>query len=362
MHRVFKKAVAGISALAMAATLSAVAAPAFAAENAQMETVEKNLGSFLADSEYASMEGISISEGAALRDLGSNTLIGNLYTVYHDSEVIGVVSELKGSDNQVLSTYHETDDDALQSAADTDTPVAFYRDGNAVMVYDGDTLTNVSNGEAVDAAPEQADLQELEIADSDLAQYASINTYQTKLQYFNAYQAAPATNGHGNVSWSAAIATMYNFENGYRVGSAKALTANEVFTTLAEMYGTISVSGTVGQVQELLTAYHLLSTYKGGSLTLQQVYMNLYQYKKPIMVRMRTYETVQYPELDGVIYGCKHSTDSEGEECDVYDIYDCQTGVTFLATVPEDNYFDEFYGENGREKFNTWGGTFSFKQ
>ena len=37
MHRVFKKAVAGISALAMTATLSAVAAPAFAAENAQLE-------------------------------------------------------------------------------------------------------------------------------------------------------------------------------------------------------------------------------------------------------------------------------------------------------------------------------------
>ena len=39
MHRVFKKAVAGISALAMAATLSAVAAPAFAAENAQLEKI-----------------------------------------------------------------------------------------------------------------------------------------------------------------------------------------------------------------------------------------------------------------------------------------------------------------------------------
>ena len=82
MHRVFKKAVAGISALAMTATLSAVAAPAFAAENAQLESTKETLGSLLAGSEYASMEGISISEGTALRDLGSNTLIGNLYTLF----------------------------------------------------------------------------------------------------------------------------------------------------------------------------------------------------------------------------------------------------------------------------------------
>ena len=40
MHRVFKKAVAGISALAMAVTMSATAVPAFASEYEAVEVQE----------------------------------------------------------------------------------------------------------------------------------------------------------------------------------------------------------------------------------------------------------------------------------------------------------------------------------
>lgn len=360
MHRVFKKAVAGISALAMAATLSAVAAPAFAAENAQLESTKETLGSLLAGSEYASMEGISISEGAALRDLGSNTLIGNLYTVYHDSEVIGVVSELMGSGNQVLSTYHETDDVALQSAADTDTPVAFYRDGNAVMVYDGDTLTNVSSGEAVDAAPEQADLQELEIADSDLVQYAARSTTKQCVlsDFINNYKVRPATNGYGNVSWSAAIASLYNYQNGYMKNTANALSANDVYDMAVGIYNTPMVGGTVNQVQELLAIYNLNSTYKDGSLTLDQVYENLSVRNKPVMIRMYSGGAAKYPSIDGVIYGCVHVENGD-EVDDLYKIYDGQSGFSFNATVKIVDGWEEFSG-SGSEPYSEWSGTFSF--
>ena len=251
--------------------------------------------------------GISISEGTALRDLGSNTLIGNLYTVYHDSEVIGVVSELKGSDNQVLSTYHETDDVALQSAADTDTPVAFYRDGNAVMVYDGDTLTNVSNGEAVDAAPEQADLQELEIADSDLAQYAmraTAMTYAKELPYFVDYCAKPSYDRYGNVSWACSIASKYNYKKQLKPTDAEALTTNEVFDRLVEMSGAQNPGGTASQIKDLLAVYRLRSTYQTGELSVEQVYKNLNQ-DNPVMIRMgvSTADAERFLEVDGLIFG-----------------------------------------------------------
>lgn len=361
MHRVFKKAVAGISALAMAATLSAVAAPAFAAENAQMETVEKNLGSFLADSEYASMEGISISEGAALRDLGSNTLIGNLYTVYHDSEVIGVVSALKGSDDQVLSTYHETDADALQSAADTDTPVAFYRDGNAVMVYDGDTLTNVSNGEAVDAAPEQADLQELEIADSDLAQYAmraTTITYNKELANFTDYCAEPSRDRYGNVSWACSIASKYNYKNGLKKTDSGALSTNAVFDRLVEMTGAQNPGGTASQIKDLLAVYKLTSTSQNGGLSVEKVYSNLTR-NNPVIIRMgvNISDSERFLEVDGVIFGSKYYP-TRGEA--VYNIYDGEQGIDFEAMVTADDDFYDFYGECA-EIYTTWVATFSFR-
>lgn len=361
MHRVFKKAVAGISALAMAATLSAVAAPVFAAENAQLESTKETLGSLLAGSEYASMEGISISEGTALRDLGSNTLIGNLYTVYHDSEVIGVVSELKGSDNQVLSTYHETDDVALQSAADTDTPVAFYRDGNAVMVYDGDTLTNVSNGEAVDAAPEQADLQKLEIADSDLAQYAmraTAMTYAKELPYFVDYCAKPSYDRYGNVSWACSIASKYNYKKQLKPTDAEALTTNEVFDRLVEMSGAQNPGGTASQIKDLLAVYRLRSTYQTGELSVEQVYKNLNQ-DNPVMIRMgvSTADAERFLEVDGLIFGSKYYP-TRGEA--IYNVYDGEQGIDFEAVVTTDGDFYDFYGE-GAEIYTTWVATFSFR-
>lgn len=203
-------------------------------------------------------------------------------------------------------------------------------------------------------------MQKLEIADSDLAQYAARSTTKQCVlsDFFDNYKVRPATNGYGNVSWSAAIASLYNYQNGYMKNTANALSANDVYDMAVGIYNTPMVGGTVNQVQELLAIYNLNSTYKDGSLTLDQVYENLSVRNKPVMIRMYSGGAAKYPSIDGVIYGCVHVENGD-EVDDLYKIYDGQSGYSFNATVKIVDGWEEFSG-GGSEPYSEWSGTFSF--
>ena len=118
------------------------------------------------------------------------------------------------------------------------------------------------------------------------------------------------------------------------------------------------VGGTVDQVQELLATYGLNSTYKNGSLTINQVYENLSVRNKPVMIRMYSGGAVKYPSIDGVIYGCVHVENGD-EVHDSYKIYDGQSGYSFNATVRIVDGWEVFSG-SGSEPYSEWSGTFSF--
>lgn len=352
MKKVMKQTASSILTLALTASMLAPFSNVYASElKSESEDIKETVAGFLSDTEYSTMKDIGISNAYTLSDLETEQPIGSLYVVFENNKAIGVVSEYSDS----MATYQECNSNVFDEALEEEKPVAFYADNSAVFAYDGDTMSNVNDGDVVDVAPNDADYNEVKTAETNLEEYALATTssYEKKLSNFTRYcVGSEMINGY-QTSWAAAIASKWNYMN-----TSFDLETIDVYNKLRSNLNASNsniVTGTVDAMQELLVEYDLRSTYRRGNLSISQVYNSLCS-NEPIIIRMSSDDAISYPIVDGVIFGSKYYN-TTGQSFAFYDIYDPIEDASFKAKMTSS---DDFSG-NSSESFNGWVCSFSFK-
>lgn len=353
MKKVMKQTASSILTLALTASMLAPFSNVYASElKSESEDIKETVAGFLSDTEYSTMKDIGISNAYTLSDLETEQPIGSLYVVFENNKAIGVVSEYSDS----MATYQECNSNAFDEALEEEKPVAFYANNSAVFAYDGDTMSNVNDGDVVDVAPNDADYNEVKTAETNLEKYAlaANSSYERKLSNFMRYcVGSELINGY-ETSWAAAIASKKNYKDG--AIKTEAVDVYNDLLSLLEKSNPEAVSGSVDAMQELLVMYGLYSTYKPGSLSVSRVYNSLCA-DEPIIIRMSSDNAISYPVVDGVIFGSKYYNNTTGQSFAFYDIYDPIEVASFKAKMTSS---DDFSG-NSSESFNGWVCSFSFK-
>lgn len=333
----FKKILASLIAVSItAASMLSCAGSAFAAGNAQMEYVKSILGKYLSDTEYASLEGVSLSDAFDLYDLETMTICNkNIFVAYHDNTVIGImcVSLVNG---EYCSTFQEFNSVCLQDAFDDGIDIAFCcKDGKA-LAYIDDTLYDIYTSNVENYTIENDTLISMStpaISYVELETYAQRNSRSLVmvLQEMDYFKRVLNANIGDGICWCASIAVKYNYKHRLLSDDDDYKSATKVYATIRDSYesGLVTPIGNIQYITRGLSLFGLSDTYCQTSATVTAIFYELYR-DNPVLIGVEGEDSNGKTTRHNLIIGKAVYNDDYSA---IYTVADSNTSTAILTEV-----------------------------
>lgn len=325
------------------------------------EYAEDMVANYLKGSEYASLKDISLSAPFDYYNFETMNVCGNVYVVYHNDDVIGMLC-IGEDTGEYSSSYLADDFECIQNAFEEGTDVAFGCYQQKVLMYDGDTYSKVDTDQTVSVN----DNGNITLSDVSPVYTGLDKTVDLVEPYSTVFSTSidikPVSNeivGGVGICWAASIAAKYNYIHEYEKGDSGYLTARVVYDLIGNKLGG-TPSGTVTYMRSALNLFGLTNTYKAGALSGTAIYGELYQDNAVIA----SIATSDYSSAHSVIIaGIRYTVDGNNANV-VYQL--CDSNFDGLKTTYQQEespynhsikYYDSAYGFT----FTEWYQSYSYK-
>ena len=366
-----KRLLSGMIALSMVSVgVLQSAGTVMALESAEVTYVKNILGKYLSDTEYASLDNVTISEAFDLYDLETMQVCNkDVFVTYYNNTMIGIMC-VSLVNEDYYSTYQECSSVCIQDAFDNGTNIAFCCSNDEALIFDGDNFYDMYTGLVINCNVENEDyipLNSIAYAYNQLEDYAikkarTIGTTLEDMDYFNRVRNVDID---GGICWAASIAVKYNYVNKCLEGDGDYKTATKVYAEVRDSYesGLVKPIGNIQYVTRGLRIYGLSDTYCQTSASVTAIYYEL-TYDNPVLISMAGTKSDGSVErhsliIGGVVYNDNYSA--------VYTVADSNTPTSILTKVhvkDADSSYRSFYytGVNSSIIYDDWYRTYSFSE
>lgn len=326
---------------------------------------EDMLVDYLDNSEYSSLEGVSLSSAFDYYNFETMSVCGTVYVVYHNDDVIGMLC-IGDDAGEYSSSYLDYEFPKIQKALDNNIDIALGCYNQRVVCYDGEAFVDLQTNQDIEVNANSAsvDIDSVSPCYTDLQDCVSpIATYATPYMISLKIDSVPneVVNDKG-ICWAASIAAKYNYVHKYKKGDTGYVTARNVYDIVGIKLGGTPV-GSVEYTRAALDCYGLTNTYKAYALSGTAVYGELYQ-KNPVIISISTSSTSKVQAahsvvISGIILNAGTTSSTvQYQLCDS-NFEEIKT-TTLKKESPYDEsieYFDAAYGCT----FTNWYQSYSYK-
>lgn len=344
------------------------------AGNAEIAYVEDALSAYLSDTQYASMEDVSLSDAIPFYDFEDGTEYACEYITYYGDDVIGLLY-LEQIEGDFYSSFRSGDFTVVQEAYEDGDEVALGRYNDETLIYDGSSFYGVDSSEVVSA--NEIETSNISLNSLDQTHDNIANTFSsTGLSASCPVEVVPNVSINGGLCWAAAIAAKYNYVNGLYEGDGGYVDAVDVNRTVINATGASSTVplGYPRYIKQGLRCYNLLDSYVGTTtnlsdktarritMTTTELYTELY-WDNPVIITMSGSAGAHALIISGVscgtgstaVYTVVDSNFSEPIQV-FYDGATSTTGEGFVYAAEG----TEQYKAYGNNSFTRWFGTYSY--
>lgn len=333
-------------------------------DDEEMIYVERVIGKYLRDTDYASLDGVCVSDAFPLHDLENSQICDkDIFVIYYKENVIGVLSVMECADSY-YSVFRLTDVDCIQNAFDSKANIAFCCCNGESLMFDGSNFYNTQTGNLTDYILEDDSFVRLEPLDSiygSLRQYAGNNTRG----YYYCLEGTiePVANTYKyskGICWAASIAAKYNYEHGYYKGGFGYVDAVNVFDCVEREYGSrptgIPACETLG-----LRHFGMYDTYYEGDVSATAIVAEIAN-DNPVLIGLKGSNKLSHITIyhSAMICGVEYNNDDSA----MYEIVDpnCSTiQQAFVATNASESSSDFKYSPDYLAEYYSWYSTSSYR-
>ncbi len=321
------------------------------------------IGKYLSNTDYATLQDISISNEFALYNLKQMQICNkSIFVVFHGNTAIGIlnVSLIEG---KYYSTYRQIDSKCIQKLFDDNSNVAFGCYENESLIFDGESFYSTETDLLFEndfSGIDSIQLKPLEITYDQISSTAGNNA--RSISYSLADQMVIVPNTYKNsegICWAASIAMKYNFENGYNKGLMGYVDAVNVYDCLKRELG-YNPAGNTTCVKAGLGHFGMYDTYYKGDVSATAVVAEIYN-DNPILASLKgtsdlTHTTIYHSV---VICGVTYNSDDSA----IYEIADSNTTTIQLAYVDSNassSSADFIYSPDYLAEYYSWYQVYSY--
>ncbi|WP_298483633.1 hypothetical protein [uncultured Ruminococcus sp.] len=299
------------------------------AGNAEIAYVDDALSAYLSDTQYASMEDVSLSDAIPFYNFEDGTEYACEYITYYGDDVIGLLY-LEQIEGNFYSSFRSGDFTVVQEAYEDGDEVALGRYNDETLIYDGSSFYGVDSSEVVNA--NEIETSNISLNSLDQTHDNIANSFSsTGLSASCPVEVVPNVSINGGLCWAAAIAAKYNYMNGLYEGDGGYVDAVDVNQTVINATGASSTVplGYPVYIKQGLRCYGLLDSYVGSShssisdvtatratMTTTELFTELY-WDNPVLITM---------------------SGSGGKHLMIISGVSCGTGNTAIYTVVDSNF------------------------
>lgn len=339
--------------------------------NSLQEYADNMLVEYLKDSDYASLENISLSSPFDYYNFQTGDICGTVYIVYHNEDVVGMLC-IGDDSGEYSSSYLEGNIPYIQKAYDTDKNVAFGCYEQKVVCFDGVSFVDIQTDNAVDDYEMSMSIKTKKLSPyfKDFSDYID-PVAPCSVVYSAEIDIDPVSNEIVNdkgICWAASVAAKYNYENEYYKTEddngvisydSGYVTARNVYDLVKLNTGEIPI-GTSKYTCAALQLFGLTNSYKASALSATTIYGELYQDNAVIV----SIANSDYSSGHSVIIAGVEYTVGSGTPTVKYKL--CDSNFSELKMTikcnesPYDksiNYYDAAYGYT----FINWYQSYSYK-